>query len=139
MTESKRKKLYWTFKLSSILFSIALPIWAICAKFPIWTETSGAGRSIGAGAILIIVVLIIVFRKTVFDFIREHLKIKHAPPLAIWLVLIVISYTFVYIGNALRDMNTIFWMGFIGCAIGTLLTFIGETYFGRRPPDDERT
>ena len=137
MTESKRKKLYWTFKIASVLISIALPIWAICAKFPIWTETSGAGRSFGAGFILILMVLIIVFRKTVFDFIREHLKIKHAPPLAIWLVLIVISYTFVYIGNALRDMNTIFWMGFIGCAIGTLLTYIAESYFGKKEKDNE--
>jgi ABC-type Fe3+-siderophore transport system permease subunit len=114
-----------------------LPIWAICAKFPIWTEQSGASRSAGAGLILIGMVIIIVFRKTVFDFIKDKLNIKHAPPLVIWLVLIVISYTFVYIGNALRDMNTVFWMGFIGCAIGTGLTYIAESCFGKKA-DDER-
>lgn len=137
MTERNRNTLYWIFKIASVVISCALPIWAICAKFPIWTEQSGAGRSVGAGAILILIVLIIVFRKTVFDFIRDRLNITHAPPLVIWLVFIVISYTFVYIGNALRDMNTIFWMGFIGCALGTLLTFIGENCFGRRNEDDE--
>lgn len=138
MTDRKLKALYWFFKVSSVLISVALPIWAICAKFPIWTEQSGAGRSVGAGAILILLVLLIVFRKTVFDFIREHFNIKHAPPLAIWIVLIIISYTFVYIASALRDMNTIFWMGFIGCAIGTLLTYIAESCF-RKKDDDERT
>lgn len=138
MTDSKRKKLYWLFKVASILISCALPIWAICAKFPIWTEQSGAGRSVGAGVILIAIVLLIVFRRTVFDFAREHLNIKHAPPMTIWLVLIVISYTFVYIANVMRDMNTIFWMGFIGCAIGTLLTYIAESCFGKKG-DDERT
>ena len=137
MTERNRKALYWTFKIASVLISCALPMWAICAKFPIWTEQSGAGRSLGAGAIMILIVMIIVFKKTVFDFIKDHLNITHAPPLLIWLVFIVISYTFVYIGNALRDMNTIFWMGFIGCALGTLLTFIGENFFGRRDEDDE--
>lgn len=138
MTEKKRNILFWVFKIASILVSVGLPIWAICAKFPIWTEQSGAGRSVGAGLILILIVLLIVFRKTVFDFVKEHLNIKHAPPIAIWLVLIIISYTFVYIGNALRDMNTVFWMGFIGCAIGTLLTYIAENCFGKKV-DDERT
>lgn len=132
MTEKKRNTLYWTFKIASILISCMLPIWAICAKFPIWTEQSGAGRSVGAGLILILMVVLIVFRKTVFDFVKEHFNIKHAPPLVIWLVLIIISYTFVYIGNALRDMNTVFWMGFIGCAIGTLLTYIAENCFGKK-------
>lgn len=137
MTEKKRNALYWTFKIGSILISIGLPIWAILAKFPIWTEQSGAGRSVGIGLILILVVLLIVFRKTVFDFIKDHFKISHAPPLAIWLVFIIISYTFVFIGNALRDMNTVFWMGFIGCAIGTLLTYIGENCFGKKETKDE--
>ena len=137
MTEKKRKSLYWTFKIASVLISCMLPIWAICAKFPIWTEQSGAGRSVGAGLILICMVLVIVFRRTVFDFIKDHFDIKHAPPLTIWLVLIIISYTFVYIGNALRDMNTVFWMGFIGCAIGTLFTFIAENCFGKKDKSDE--
>jgi hypothetical protein len=137
MTEKKRKNLYWTFKIASVLVSCALPIWAICAKFPIWTEQSGAGHSAGAGLILMGIVVLIVFRKTVFDFIRDHFKIQHAPPLLIWLVLIIISYTFIYIASALKDMNTIFWMGFIGCAIGTLLTFIGENCFGKKEDKDE--
>jgi hypothetical protein len=132
MTEKKRKALYWTFKIVSVLVSCALPIWAILAKFPIWAEQSGTGRSAGAGLILIGMVIIIVFRKSVFDFVRDHFNIKHAPPLVIWLVLIVISYTFVYIADALRDMNTVFWMGFIGCATGTLFTFIGEHCFGKK-------
>jgi hypothetical protein len=136
MTE-KSKKLYWAFKIASILISCALPIWAICAKFPIWTEQSGAGRSAGAGLILIGIVIIIVFRKTVFDYIRDKLDIKHAPPLVIWLVFIIISYTFIYIADIMKDMNTIFWMGFLGCAIGTLFTYIAECCFGKKD-DNER-
>ena len=138
MTERNRKRWYWTFKIASILISCIMPIWAICVKFPIWTEQSGTGRSVGAGLILILCVVLIVFRKTVFDFLKEHIKLQHAPPLVIWLVLIIISYTFVYIANVLRDMNTVFWMGFIGCAIGTLFTFVAEHGFGKKG-NNERT
>ena len=126
MTERKRKFLYWFFKVLSVIVSCALPIWAICEKFPLWTETHGTGRSVGVGIILIGIVLIIIFRKTVFDFIRDHLDIQHAPPLLVWLVMLVISYILVYLGEVMRDMTTVFWMGFIGCVIGTFLTYLSE-------------
>jgi ABC-type phosphate/phosphonate transport system permease subunit len=80
------------------------------------------------GIILIAIVLLIIFRRTVFDFIKEHFDIKHAPPLAIWLVMLVVSYILVYIGEVMRDMTTVFWMGFIGCVIGTFLTYISEKF-----------
>ena len=126
MTERKRKFLYWFFKVLSVIVSCAFPIWAICEKFPLWTETHGTGRSVGVGIILIAIVLIIIFRKTVFDFIRDHLDLKHAPPLAVWLVMLVISYILVYLGEVMRDMTTVFWMGFIGCGAGTFLTYLSE-------------
>jgi hypothetical protein len=65
MTEKKRKTLYWVFKLLGILISCALPIWAICERFPIWTEKHDAGYSIGVGAILILVVLLVVLFSSV--------------------------------------------------------------------------
>ena len=135
MTEQKRKNLYWLFKVASVLISCALPIWAICAKFPIWTVESGSGRTAGAGIVMIGIVLLIVFRRTVFNFAKDHLKLKYAPPITIWLILIILSYSLIYISNALRDMNTVFWMGFIGCAIGSLLTYKAENCFRKRETD----
>ena len=128
MTERKRKALYWLFKIGSIVVSCALPIWAICERFPLWTESHGTSHSVGAGVILIAIVLLIIFRKTVFDFIRDRLDLKHAPPIMVWLVLLLVSYILVYIGDFMRDMTTVLWMGFIGCCIGTLLTYISERF-----------
>jgi hypothetical protein len=130
MTERKSKVLFWVFKIAGILVSCALPIWAICEKFPIWAEDHGTGHSIGVGAILIAIVLLIIFRKTVFDFIKDHFDLKHAPPLAIWIVMLVISYILVYLGEVMRDMTTVFWMGFIGCTIGTFLTYLSNRFRG---------
>jgi hypothetical protein len=117
MTEKKRKRSYWLFKILSVIVSCALPIWAIWEKFPIWTYTHGTSRSVGVGGILALIVVLVVFRKAVFNFIRDKLKLKHAPPLVVWLVMLIISYVLVYIGNFIKDLNTIFWMGLIGCAI----------------------
>lgn len=128
MTEKKRKTLYWVFKMASVLISCALPIWAICERFPLWTKEHGKGYSFGAGAILILFVVLIIFRRSVFGFLRDKFNLKHAPPLAVWLVLLTLSYLLVYIGNVMRDMTSVFWMGLIGCAIGTFLTYISERF-----------
>lgn len=136
MTEKKRKKLYWLFKILSVIVSCALPIFAIWEKFPIWTYSYGTSRSVGVGGILVLIVVLVVFRKAVFNFIRDKLKLRHAPPLAVWLVLLIISYILVYIGNFIRDLNTVFWMGLIGCTFGTVLTFIAEHLFGKKEEND---
>ena len=128
MTEKKSKRLYWLFKVLSVIVSCALPIWAICEKFPVWTEEHGTTHSVGVGVILIIFVIAIIFRKTVFAFIRDKLNLKHAPPLVVWLVMLVISYIFIYLGDVMKDMTTVFWMGFVGCIIGTVLTYISDRY-----------
>lgn len=128
MTETKRINLYWTFKIASVLISCALPIWAICERFPLWAEQHGANRTVGVGVILIAIVLLIVFRRTVFSFFRERLNLKHAPPLVVWLVLLIISYVLVYLGEVMRDMTVVLWMGFVGCCIGTFFTYLSERF-----------
>lgn len=128
MTERKRKALFWLFKCAGILISCALPIWAICEKFPLWADLHGTDRTVGVGIILIAMVLIIIFRKTVFDFAKEHFDLKHAPPVTIWLVMLILSYILIYLGDVMRDMATVFWMGFIGCAIGTIFTYISGRF-----------
>lgn len=130
MTERKRKALFWLFKCAGIIISCALPIWSICEKFPLWADLHGANRTVGVGIILIVMVLTIIFRRTVFDFIKDHFDLKHAPPITIWLVMLVVAYIIIYIGDVMRDMTTVFWMGFIGCAIGTFLTYISERFKG---------
>lgn len=128
MNERKRKSLFWLFKIAGILVSCLLPVWAICEKFPVWTIEHGTKRTFSIGLILIIFVVLVIFRRTVFNFIKEHLNLQNAPPITIWLVLIVISSLLVYIGDVMRDMTTVFWMGLIGCIIGTVFTFISEQF-----------
>lgn len=136
MTDKKRNKLYWLFKNGGVVISCLFPIWSICEKFPIWKTVHGTGRSLGVGAILILIVTVIIFRKSVFRFIEERIKLKHAPPLLFWGVMLIIAYVLIFIGDFLRDLTTVFWMGLVGCGIGTVLTFIGENCFGKKEAKD---
>ncbi len=136
MSKQKHNALYWALKAISIIVSCAFPIWAICEKFPIWTVVHGASHTIGAGGILILIVLLIIFRKTVFNFMKDKMKLQHAPPLVVWLVLIIVAYMLTYINKFIQDMTTVFWMGLVGCAIGTLITFIAENKYGKKDEGD---
>lgn len=132
MTEKKRKVIYWVLKISSVIISCILPIFAVCEHFPLWTESYGTAKSIGAGGIISLIVLVVVFRKAVFNFIKEKLKITHAPPVVIWLLLLIASYILMYINRFLHDLTIVFWMGLVGCAIGTVMTLIAEKKFGKK-------
>lgn len=132
MTEKKRKALYWTFKIISVIISCLLPVLAIFEKFPIWEIEYGTQRTAGVGGILISIVLLVIFRKSVFNFVSDKLKLKHAPPVVTWIVMLVVSYILLYINQFIRDLTTVFWMGLIGCAIGSILTFIAENIYGKK-------
>jgi hypothetical protein len=83
------------------------------------------------------IVLAIIFRKSVFNYITDKFNLKHAPPIAIWLTLLIVSYILIYLGNFMRDLTVVLCMGAIGCAIGTVLTYIAENYFGNKEKDGD--
>lgn len=130
MTEKKRKLYYWGLKSAGVISSCLFPMYAIYEHFPLWVEESGAGRSIGSGLIIGAMVLIAVFRKTVFAYLSEKFQGKNAPPIAIWVVLLIGAYTLVYINSFLLDLITVLWMGLLGCGIGTGMNAIADNKFG---------
>jgi hypothetical protein len=138
MTARKRKALYWTLKVASILIACAFPLFAVFEKFPFWVKKHGVGNSVSIGVILAAIVVLIIFRRAVFGFIKDRLNLKHAPPLAIWIGLIIVSYIFIFIGNFMRDVTSICWMGFVGCAIGSLLTYISERFSVEKAEEKEK-
>lgn len=138
MTVEKRNKLlYWLFKALSIILSCVFPIWAICSKFPLWKETYGTGRSVGTGMILIGIVALVVFRKTVFSFLGEKCHLKHAPPVVTWIISLIIAYALLLVTSFLQDLIVVLWMGLIGCALGSVLTFVGEEFFVKKDEKKE--
>lgn len=137
MSEKKRKTTYWAFKILSIVIACGLPIFAVCEHFPLWTESHGVVRSVGVGFIISLVVILVIFRKSVFSYIGSKLKLDHAPPVVIWLALLIASYILVYINDFVQDLTTVLWMGLVGCTIGTALTYVAEHFYGNDEVDGD--
>lgn len=136
MSEKKRNTWYWAFKVMSILVSCLFPIYAVYEHFPFWIAKTGTPRAVGSGLIISLIVIALVFRKTVFDYIKKKAKLENAPPLLVWLVLIIITYVLEYISVFLSDLSVVLWMGFVGCLIGSGLTYIAESRFGKKEETD---
>lgn len=130
MKAKKSKAIYYLLKMASVIVACALPLWGIFEKYPLWVDTHGSARSIGVGGLLGIIVLLVIFRRTVFGWLKEKWKLKYAPPITVWIAMIIVSYTLMFVGKFLYDITTICWMGLIGSALGGVLTFIGENFFG---------
>ena len=128
--KTKRNLFYWLLKGGGIGISAAMPLWAVLNKFPIWIETHGAGRSIGAGGIIGIIIVLVIFRKSIMGYFEEKFGLGHTPPVLIWGVSLAITYGLMFVVKFLYDLSLVLWMGLIGSVIGTLLTFTGEIFFG---------
>jgi hypothetical protein len=136
MSEKNRKIWYGAFKVMSVLVSCLFPIYAVYEHFPFWIAKTGTPRAVGSGLIISLIVIALVFRKTVFDYIKKKAKLENAPPLLVWLVLIIITYVLEYISVFLSDLSVVLWMGFVGCLIGSGLTYIAESRFGKKEETD---
>ena len=127
---TKNNIFYGLFKWGGAAIYAALPLWAVWEKFPNWVETHGVGKSLGTGGIVGIIVLLVIFRDTVIGYIKEKVKIGHAPKMAWWLAGLIIVYSLLYIVKFLSDLAMVLWMGLFGALMGTLMTFAGEVLFG---------
>ena len=136
MSEKNRKIWYGAFKVMSVLVSCLFPIYAVYEHFPFWIAKTGTPRAVGSGLIISLIVIALVFRKTVFDYIKKKAKLENAPPLLVWLVLIIVTYVLEYISVFLSDLSVVLWMGFVGCLIGSGLTYIAESRFGKKEETD---
>lgn len=127
---TKNNLLYWLLKGVGIIISALLPIWVVFEKFPLWAETHGTGKTIGMGGLIGATILIVIFRKTVIGYLKEKLNLNHTPPLMMWIVSLIVTYTLIYIIKFLYDLALVLWMGLLGSVIGTLFTFAAEILFG---------
>ena len=132
MTEKKRKAWYWSLKISGVITSCLFPLYAIWEHFPIWVVDNGSSHSLGSGAIIAAIVVLVIFKSTVFNYLKEKFEGKHFPPVTIWIILLVVVYVLIYINKFLIDLTTILWMGLIGCCIGTVLTYIADHKFAKK-------
>lgn len=138
MSQKKRKFWHAFFKVMGFIVACGMPLYAIYEHFPIWTVEYGSSHSLGSGTIIAAVVLLVIFKSTIFSWLKEKLQGKHAPPIVIWIVALIICYILVYINKFLIDLTVILWMGLVGCVIGNVFNLIADNKFGKVEVDDGR-
>lgn len=135
----KRKMWHGIFKASSVVTSCAFPLYSVYEHFPYWQYEYGATRSLGSGMIISAIILLVIFRKTVFSYLSEKFKGKNAPPIAIWIGLLIATYILIYINTFLIDLTSVLWMGLVGCALGNSLNWIADNKFGGEDEGTRKT
>jgi Na+-translocating ferredoxin:NAD+ oxidoreductase RnfE subunit len=134
--ETKRKIWHYIFKVVSFCTACGMPIYAISEHFPMWAVEHGSSRSLGSGVVIAGIVMLVVFKSTVFSWLKEKLQGKHAPPVTIWIVALIVCYILIYINKFLIDLTSILWMGLIGCVIGNAFNYIADHKFGEVKEED---
>ena len=130
--KTKRRIKLVSFRAAGASVAIGLPAWAILAKFPVWRTETGTLGMLGMGGIMIAVVALVTFKRTVLDFIKEKTGMKTSPPLAVWGVLLIASFILSAFAELLSDMRGIFIAGLVGSGVGTVLNIIGDRLSEKR-------
>jgi len=108
-----------------LLFSVAPPLFATLAYFPVWSGRGGGAMLSGMSALLLLLCFAPLMR-----FIKERLRSPSAP--IIWLIVFII---FFILAEIAAEMKVIAFTGLVGNLIGTgLFRLAGK---GERKSDDE--
>lgn len=124
MKTRKRKALAWLLRVLAVASMVGIPFSVIAYKFPLW-RSQGGGKAIGAGAIILLVILFATFRKYVTAWAAEKLGALSAGVslILLWSGLAVVCLVLSSITTILEDLATVFIFTAIGAAVGvTLLT-----------------
>jgi hypothetical protein len=115
----------------SFLCSAVPPAVAVFQKFPMWEKTVSPAYTIGVGAVLAAIVLLICFRKTIIPVVKEKLGIKSVPPVVIWVVGLVAVVIFEKINTFMTDIKVVIFAGLIGSAVGWCFS-LASAYFDKK-------
>lgn len=133
----KTKIKYWVCVALSFLFSAVPPVVAIFQKFPMWEKTVSPAYTVGVGAVIAVIVLLICFRKTIIPVVRDKLGIKSIPPVFIWIAGLVAVIFFEKIHTFMTDIKVVIFAGMIGSAIAWGFSF-AAAYFDNKVKAEEK-
>lgn len=124
----KLKVKYWIFTILSFVLSAVPPVVAVLQKFPIWAEKINPTYTIGIGAVLAVIVILICFRKTLIPVIKEKIGIKSIPPVFIWVAGLATVIVFEKINTFMTDIKVVVFAGLVGSALGWICSFVSSFY-----------
>ena len=133
----KRKALAVFLRIISFAMFIVTPAVVISEKFPLWKQQGGSGTAIGSGAVILLAIAFITFRKYITAWVTEKLGTMSAGvSLAfLWSALAIVCMLLAKITTILYDLSTVFTWSALGAVGG--LCFQGFARFAERDPKDK--
>lgn len=117
---TKRKAVAVFLRALAIALFLALPAAVISTKFPLWREQGGSGVAIGSGALLLIAIIFITFKKYITAFAAEKLGALSAGVslVFLWSAMTLVCILMAEIATIIDDLTTVFLWSAIGAAAG---------------------
>lgn len=138
MTEKKRKYLVLLLRAMSVFSFLGVPAWVISTKFPLWKTQGGSAGALGIGAILILVIAFMTFKKYVVAFAAEKLGTMSAGVslIVLWTGLAVVCIAIANITTILEDLSTVFVWSAIGAVLGVSFQAAARKVSGKKEDTD---
>lgn len=117
---TKRKAVAVFLRVLAVALFLALPAAVISTKFPLWREQGGSGVAIGSGALLLIAIIFITFKKYITAFAAEKLGALSAGVslVFLWSAMTLVCILMAEIATIIDDLTTVFLWSAIGAAAG---------------------
>lgn len=117
---TKRKALVWLLRSLAVASTIGVPFSVVAYKFPLWRTQGGGSGAIGAGAIILLVIIFATFRRYVTAWIAEKLGALSAGVslVLLWSGAAIVCLILTSITTILQDLATVFIFAAVGAAVG---------------------
>jgi membrane protease YdiL (CAAX protease family) len=125
---TKKKALVIAIRVAAVLAMIGIPFSVISYKFPMWKAQGEGKGAFGVGAVVLVVILFVTFRKYIIAWATEKLGALSAGVslVFIWASLAIVCMVLAKIGNVLEDLATVFLFASVGAAVGFGLLTIAK-------------
>lgn len=132
MTKNKRKALVWSLRVLAVAATVGLPFAVVCTKFPLWRTQGGRFGAVGTGAIILLIVIFVTFKRYIMAWAAEKLGALSAGVslVLLWSTAAIICLAIAAITTIVQDLATVFIFAAVGAAIGVGLFSVAKMISG---------
>lgn len=129
---TKRKVVAWVLRILAVAATVGLPFAVVYTKFPLWRTQGGRFGAVGTGAIILLIVIFVTFKRYIMAWAAEKLGTLSAGVslVLLWSTAAIICLAIAAITTIVQDLATVFIFAAVGAAIGVGLFSVAKMIRG---------
>lgn len=130
--KNKRKAIAWALRILAVAATVGFPFAVVYTKFPLWRAQGGRFGAVGTGAIILLIVIFVTFKRYILAWAAEKLGTLSAGVslVLLWSTAAIICLAIAAITTIVQDLATVFIFAAIGAAIGVGLFSVAKMISG---------